>query len=238
MQPIVDLQTTECVEGECLIRWQSPQWGPVSPDCFITLAEETGLMLPLGNWIIEKACAELAALISQGASPDFKLHINISANQLLQHNFSNHLLKTIQQQGLVNQNICIEITETVLLREIAYINETLCSLRQLGISVAIDDFGSGFSSLSYLYKLPFDAIKIDRLFVADVVTDKKNASIISSVITLAEGFGVPLIAEGIETEEVRQCLLALGCKKAQGYHFCRPVPFDTYTFNDGKLVYH
>lgn len=237
MQPIVDLQTTESVEGECLIRWQSPQWGHVSPDCFITLAEETGLMLPLGNWIIEKACAELATLISRGASPDFKLHINVSANQLLQHNFSTHLLKTIQQQGLVNQNICIEITETVLLREIAYINETLCSLRQKGISVAIDDFGSGFSSLSYLHKLPFDAIKIDRQFVADVLNDKKNASIISSVITLAEGFGVPLIAEGIETEEVRQRLLALGCPKAQGYHFCRPAPFNTYTFSDGKLIY-
>lgn len=237
MQPIVDLRTTECVEGECLIRWHSPVWGNIPPDCFITLAEETGLMLPLGNWIIEQACRELALMMEKGASPDFKLHINISPNQLLQHEFSAHLLETIQQHGLRNQNICIEITETVLLQEITYVSEKLCNLQQQGISVAIDDFGSGFSSLSYLHKLPFDAIKIDRQFVADVINDKKSASIISSVITLAEGFGVPLVAEGIETEEVRQCLLTLGCTKAQGYHFCRPSSFDSYTFSDGKLVY-
>lgn len=237
LQPIVNIKTGECHEGECLIRWESPQWGRVPPDRFILLAEETGLMPPLGNWVINKACEELQKLIARGAPVNFKLHINISATQLLQPDFSFSLLDAIKRYELRNANICIEITETVLLKEISRTSETLGYLRRHGVSVAIDDFGSGFSSLSYLHKLPFDTIKIDRNFVSGVLNDHKSESIISAVIVLAEGFNVPLIAEGIENEYVRERLIDLGCTKAQGYHFSRPARFDTYHCEDGIFIY-
>lgn len=237
MQPIVDLETGTCREGECLIRWQSETLGFVPPDRFISLAEETGLMLPLGNWIVEQSCRELAALIHRGAPEDFKLHMNISATQLLHADFAWHLLDSIKNNGLRNSNLCIEITETVLLQEISRVSDTLNYLRRHGVTVAIDDFGSGFSSLSYLHCLPFDTIKIDRNFVAGVLTDPKCESVIASVVVLAHGFNVPLIAEGIEEQAVSEHLLEMGCEKAQGYWFRRPVPFSEYHCHAGQLIY-
>lgn len=236
LQPIVDLSTGQCHEGECLIRWHSKEMGIVPPDRFIALAEETGLILPLGNWIIERACLELADLIKRGASKDFKLHINISARQLLSADFAWLLLDAIKSNGLKNQNICIEITETVLLQEIERTRKTLQYLRRHGITVAIDDFGSGFSSLSYLNILPFDAVKIDRTFTAGVLTDQKCESIISSIITLTNGFTVPLIAEGIEDEDSRMKLIDLGCVKAQGYYFKKPAPFSEFVCSKGNII--
>jgi EAL domain-containing protein (putative c-di-GMP-specific phosphodiesterase class I)/GGDEF domain-containing protein len=237
LQPIVGLNETQTFsEGECLIRWQSSTLGFVPPDVFIGLAERTGTIIKLGRWIIEKACRELSDFILRGAPTDFKLHINISAVQLQQTDFSVHLLTCIQCNGLTNSNICLEITESVLLQDSQQVIETLNYLRRLGLSVAIDDFGSGYSSLSYLHLLPFDCLKIDRDFVKGVLDDPKSEAIISSVIMLSQSFGVPLVAEGIETAEVGEKLQSMGCAKAQGYYYSRPQRFSVWTPQEGVIT--
>ncbi|MBB1201449.1 GGDEF domain-containing protein [Enterobacteriaceae bacterium 89] len=236
MQPIVNLENPQVFsEGECLIRWQSPLLGFIPPDKFIGLAERTGLIIVLGRWIIEEACRQLNNFIARGAPEDFKLHINISAVQFQQADFCDHLLTAIQSNRLMNKNICLEITESVLLQDSGLVIERLNYLRRLGLSVAIDDFGSGYSSLSYLHLLPFDCLKIDRGFVKGVLDDKKSEAVISSVIMLARQFGVPLVAEGIETSEMGEKLMSMGCQKAQGYYYARPQPFSVWHPENGTV---
>lgn len=237
MQPIVRLEGGACREGECLVRWESETLGCVPPDAFIPLAEETGLILPLGRQIIEKACEELAHLIRRGAPADFKLHVNISAHQLRYASFATDLLDTIHRYGLQSQNIGIEMTETVLLNDISRTRGTLEYLRRQGVSVSIDDFGSGFSSLSYLSTLPFDVIKLDRQFISRLLTDPRCESVVAAVISLAQGLPVPLIAEGIEDEAMCRKLAAMGCDRAQGYFFKKPAPFADYHCGEGRFWY-
>ncbi|MBU4684099.1 EAL domain-containing protein [Cedecea davisae] len=228
-QPIVLLDSTTVKEAECLLRWNNPELGMVRPDKLIAVAEESGFIIQLGRWIISQACGELASQITRGFCPaDFKLHINVSIIELTQPDFCDYLLSTIAAAGLKNSNICIEITETSMIKGDDELKETIATLRKNGVTLSIDDFGSGFSSLSYLHKLEFDALKIDRNFVMDVLKDKKNESIISAVILLAKGFNVPLIAEGVETVEVAEKLASMGCEKAQGYYFCRPMKFEDW----------
>jgi EAL domain-containing protein (putative c-di-GMP-specific phosphodiesterase class I)/GGDEF domain-containing protein len=237
LQPIVPFgESVACVEGECLIRWQSNVLGFVPPDKFIALAEHTGMIVPLGKWIIDTACRELATFIARGAPADFKLHVNISAVQLQQPDFSRHLLECIHRYELHNSNICIEITESVLLHDTHRIVESLAYLRRLGISVAIDDFGSGYSSLSYLHSLPFDCLKIDRGFVRNVLDDAKSEAVIASVLMLSRSFNVPLVAEGVETAEMAAKLHDMGCDLAQGYYYSRPKPFTDFVPVDGQFV--
>jgi EAL domain-containing protein (putative c-di-GMP-specific phosphodiesterase class I)/GGDEF domain-containing protein len=237
LQPIVPFDPElACNEGECLIRWQSNVLGFVPPDKFIGLAENTGMIVPLGKWIVETACRELAMFIARGAPRDFKLHVNISAVQLQQPDFSHHLLESIHRNELMNSNICIEITESVLLHDTHRIVEILAYLRRLGVSVAIDDFGSGYSSLSYLHSLPFDCLKIDRGFVRNVLDDKKSEAVIASVLMLSQSFDVPLVAEGVETAEMGAKLREMGCDLAQGYYYSRPKPFDHFVPQDGVLL--
>ncbi|TDN60454.1 EAL domain-containing protein (putative c-di-GMP-specific phosphodiesterase class I) [Scandinavium goeteborgense] len=237
LQPIVPFaEQVQCTEGECLIRWQSNVLGFVPPDRFIALAEHTGMIVPLGKWIIDTACRELATFIARGAPPDFKLHINISAVQLQQADFSRHLLECIHRYELHNNNICIEITESVLLHDTHRIVEILAYLRRLGISVAIDDFGSGYSSLSYLHSLPFDCLKIDRGFVRNVLEDKKSEAVIASVLMLSRSFEVPLVAEGVETAEMAAKLHEMGCDLAQGYYYSRPKPFADFVTANGQFI--
>lgn len=238
LQPIIDQNDeVHCREGECLLRWKSEALGEIPPTRFIPLAEESGLIVPLGKWVIEEACQELAEMIARGAPKDFLLHINVSAIQLLQQDFAWHLMDSIRQNGLANSNICIEITESVLMQDMQRIGKMLSYLRRHGILISLDDFGSGFSSLSYLHALPFDSIKIDRNFVHGVMGDEKAQSVISSLIMLASGFNVPLIAEGIEDEEVMMKLKALGCEKAQGYYFRRPAEFSDFRCEAGEFYY-
>lgn len=238
LQPIIDHNNeARCREGECLLRWHSDALGEIPPTRFIPLAEESGLIVPLGKWVIEEACRELAGMIARGAPQDFLLHINVSAIQLLQQDFAWHLMDAIRVQGLENSNICIEITESVLMQDMQRISKMLGYLRRHGISISLDDFGSGFSSLSYLHALPFDSIKIDRNFVMGVIGDDKAQSVINSLIMLASGFNVPLIAEGIEDEAVKLKLRALGCDKAQGYYFRRPAEFSTFRCEAGEFYY-
>ncbi|MGR7484022.1 putative bifunctional diguanylate cyclase/phosphodiesterase [Klebsiella aerogenes] len=237
IQPIVELKNPEISnEGECLIRWSHETLGAISPEEFVPLAEETGFIIHLGKWVIEHACLELRNLIHQGLSPDFKLHINVSAIQLIQSSFCRHLLGAIKKNGLVNENICIEITESQLLQDIESALTTLHYLRQHGITVALDDFGTGFSSLSYLHKLPFDCIKIDRNFIKDMLNDRNNMSVIESVLFLAKRFEVVVVAEGIEDLVTGKALQDLRCQKAQGYFYCKPTPFKELAVKNGKII--
>ena len=194
------------------------------------------MIVPLGKWIIETACRELAAFITRGAPRDFKLHVNISAIQLQQPDFAQHLLESIHANDLMNSNICLEITESVLLHDTWRIVEILAYLRRLGVCVAIDDFGSGYSSLSYLHSLPFDCLKIDRGFVSNVLNDKKSEAVIASVLMLARSFSVPLVAEGVETREMAEKLQEMGCDLAQGYHYSRPNTFDSFDVTNGLFI--
>ncbi|MRS16389.1 EAL domain-containing protein [Enterobacteriaceae bacterium RIT691] len=236
MQPIVELgQENQCREGECLIRWQSPVLGFVPPDKFISLAEETGLIIPLGEWIIHQACKQLSAFIARGAPGDFKLHINVSPLQLQQKNFSSSVLENLNRYALQGKNICIEITEGVMLESGEHIIKQLTLLQQAGVTIALDDFGSGYSSLSYLHALPFDQLKIDREFVNGMLTDSRSESVVASVVNLSRVFDVPLVAEGIENKETEEKLRSMGCQLAQGYFYGRPQPFLSWKYQDGLI---
>ena len=228
-QPIVTLGEPQVNEAECLVRWNNAELGMVRPDLFIQIAEESGYIIQLGRWIFSQACRELGARIGSGlCAAHFKLHVNASNVELSQPDYCQFILSTIKASGLNPHNISIEITETSMINGYLELKETLSALRSAGITIAIDDFGSGFSSLSWLHKLEFDTLKIDRNFVMDVEHNERNASIISAVIRIAEGFGVPLIAEGVETAQVLEKLRGMGCTKAQGYYFSRPVPFEEW----------
>ncbi|MDX6040802.1 EAL domain-containing protein [Scandinavium lactucae] len=232
IQPIVGKDdSTSCNEGECLVRWRSEKLGDIPPDVFIPVAEESGLIIPLGRWIIEEACRELAAMIHRGAPANFRLHINISAIQLLQQGFAWHLLDTIQLNGLTNENICIEITESVLDRDMHQAGQVLNYLRRHHILICLDDFGAGFSSLSYLHNIHFDMIKISRHLISNRLKNEKSLSVFNSLLILAKGFQVPLIAMGIEDAAMREHYFTLGCERVQGYHLANPVPFSSW-FND------
>jgi EAL domain-containing protein (putative c-di-GMP-specific phosphodiesterase class I) len=179
---------------------------------------------------------QLSEKLSSGEWPsDFKLHVNISLVQLMQQDFAHSLFATLARHNIAPHNISIEITETSMMKETEILMETISTIRRGGVSVAIDDFGSGFSSLSYLHKLEFDTLKIDKDFVSDVLTDSRNESIVSAVIRLSHGFNVPLVAEGVETAEVADKLQAMGCQKAQGYYFARPMPLSEWP-DIGKVL--
>ncbi|MFE1281175.1 EAL domain-containing protein [Klebsiella aerogenes] len=237
LQPIVDLQDQSAFqEGECLLRWCSEAEGEIPPDRFIPLAEESGLIIPLGRWIIEEACRELSAMIRRGAPANFILHINVSAIQLLQQDFAWHLIDAIYRNGLVTGNICLEITERLLMNDAARISRMIAYLRRHGIAVALDDFGVNLSSLSYLHSLSFDSIKIDRRLICQFADEDKAESMIASLIVLAQGFKVPVVVEGIEDEAIKNQLRDLGCQKAQGYLFGRPAPFAHFPIQASSLT--
>ncbi len=237
MQPIVGLEKdAECLEGECLIRWNSKVLGNVPPNEFIPISEETGLIIPLGEWIINSACRELATLIARGASEEFKLHINISPLQLQANEFAEGVIESLKQHGLQGQNLCIEITEGVLIGSGTNTCRHLKALREVGVTIALDDFGSGYSSLSYLHTLPFDQLKIDRQFVSGILQDSRSESVIDSVLNLSQSFGVPMVAEGIEDQETGDKLRSMGCLLAQGYHYGRPKPFNEWTIHNGQIT--
>lgn len=236
MQPIIRLSNPNpCLEGESLIRWQSPELGDVTPDRFIALAEQTGLIRPLGRWIIETACRELAAAIHLGTPENFKLHINASPLQLQSPAFASHLLSCLRRHQLKGQNLCVEITETAIMENAEEAIRHLTILRESGVSISLDDFGTGYSCLSWLHRLPFDQIKIDRSFVRDMLTDTHSGSVVSAILCLARGFNVSVVAEGVEDEKTATALKNMGCELAQGYYFGRPQRFSGREGTKGQL---
>jgi diguanylate cyclase (GGDEF)-like protein/PAS domain S-box-containing protein len=218
-QPLVNVSTRQPCCMEALVRWRHPQHGLISPDRFIPLAEETHLIIPLGNWILQTACAEAASWPS-----DIKVAVNVSAVQFRQENLVEVIMCALVESGLPSDRMEIEITERVLLEQEAEHMVTLHRLRHLGISIALDDFGTGYSSLSYLTMFPFDKIKIDKSFIDDLQEKSECAAIVCAVANLARSLDIVTTGEGVETEEQFEALRAAGISQAQGFLFGRPVP--------------
>jgi len=214
--------------AEALVRWQHPQRGMVSPAEFIPLAEETGLILPLGHWVLETACAQLAIWAAQPEMAHLTLAVNVSVNQLSQADFVDQVLAILVDTGADPKMLKLELTESMLVNNVEDIIAKMTALRAKGVGFSLDDFGTGYSSLSYLKRLPLDQLKIDQSFVRDVLTDPNDAAIAKMIVALAESLGLTVIAEGVEIEGQRHFLARHGCHAYQGYLFSKPLPLEGF----------
>ena len=213
---------------EALVRWQHPQRGLVPPAQFIGLAEESGLILPLGDWVLEAACNQLVLWAAQPGMAHLTMAVNVSARQFHQADYVAQVLATLARTGANPQRLKLELTESLLVSHIEDVIGKMRALRETGISFSLDDFGTGYSSLSYLKRLPLDQLKIDQGFVRDILSDANDAAIAKMVVVLAEAMGLAVIAEGVETEGQRKLLAELGCHACQGYLFSRPLPLQAF----------
>lgn len=212
------------VGAEALLRWQHPQRGLVSPAEFIPLAEQTGLIVPLGLLALETACHQLVRWGMQPALASVSLSVNVSAQQFRQPDFVSQVRETLQRTGVPSRALKLELTESLLVHDMEDIVQKMGQLRDLGLGFSLDDFGTGYSSLNYLKRLPLDQLKIDQSFVRDVLTDPNDAAIARTVISLGKSMGFAVIAEGVETEGQRGFLMENDCHIFQGYLFSKPVP--------------
>lgn len=222
-QPQLDLLTGKITGLEALIRWDNPQLGRVPPDKFISAAEEMGLIIPIGEWVLKTACEFLLRLHKEGIK-DLRMSVNISIVQLIQNNFSDIVLKILSESGLDAKHLELEITETVLMENIGNNIEKLEMLTSKGLRVALDDFGKGYSSLNYLKSLPISTLKIDKSFMDDVLTDSYTEAIVSSIMLIGNKMGLTLVAEGIEDPAQLEYLKYSGCNVMQGYLLSKPLP--------------
>jgi diguanylate cyclase (GGDEF)-like protein len=222
-QPQVD-QDGNITSCEALVRWNHPQYGLLGPERFIPIAEQTGLIVPLGNWVLESACKRLAQWSSCPVLSYLSISVNVSAREFRHPNFVDFVLSTVAKAGVPHQRIEFELTESMLIEDIEETIKKMHALKSHGIGFALDDFGTGFSSLSYLKRLPLDRLKIDKSFVQDVVADANDAAIAGTIVALAINLGMTATAEGVETQAQRDFLLKNQCKHFQGYYFSRPVP--------------
>ncbi|MEO6205970.1 MAG: EAL domain-containing protein [Mycobacteriales bacterium] len=224
-QPIVDLGSGALVGMEALVRWQHPTRGLVPPSEFITIAEETGLIVPLGEWVLEQACTQLVAWHHDHPQHrDLTMAVNLSGLQVAQSDLTARLRAILTRTGVNPRGIELEITESVLMRDAEATMVVLRSLKALGVRLSVDDFGTGYSSLSYLKRYPVDALKIDQSFVEGLRHKGEDAAIVTAIQALADALGMTTIAEGVEEEVQREALRALGCSRAQGYLMSRPMP--------------
>jgi diguanylate cyclase (GGDEF)-like protein/PAS domain S-box-containing protein len=216
------------VGAEALIRWQHPKRGLVWPDEFIPLAEETGLILPLGDWVLEAACEQLAAWAGHQQSAHLMLAVNISALQFRQPGFVSTVLSALERSGANPKNLKLELTESMLVENIEEVIAKMSELKAHGLSFALDDFGTGYSSLAYLKRLPLDQLKIDRAFVRDMLVDVASGAIAQTIISLGRAMGLSVMAEGVENEEQRGFLAGLGCHTFQGFLFNPPLTLEQF----------
>ena len=211
---------------EALVRWQHPQRGTVPPDQFIHTAEETSLIIPLGRWVLDQACAQLAAWAQRPERSHLSIAVNVSVRQFRHPDFVDEVMSAIAESGIAPGKLKLELTESLLADGIEVTVAKMGSLKDMGVTLSLDDFGMGYSSLSYLKRLPLDQLKIDREFVKDILTDANDAAIARTIIGLAQSLNLDVIAEGVETEEQRHFLAQQGCQAFQGYLFCKPLPIE------------
>jgi EAL domain-containing protein (putative c-di-GMP-specific phosphodiesterase class I) len=223
LQPQIELSTQRIIGAEALLRWHHPELGMVGPDRFIPIAEESGLILPLGDWVLQHACTVLHSWRVPELA-HLRLAVNLSARQCHGPGLLPHLDRMLHSHGINPALLELEITESAAMQDPERSRALLIELRSRGIKVAIDDFGTGYSSLSYLKLFEIDRIKIDRGFVKDIESDPDDAVIVAATIALAHSLGLEVIAEGVETEAQRDFLRAKQCDEAQGYLFARPMP--------------
>ncbi len=225
-QPVISARSGRIAAAEALLRWRHPLRGVIGPSSFIPLAEETGLMIPLGEWVIREACRQAAAW--QLDSTQIRLAVNLSATQFRHQNLVEVIRAALTTHNLDARCLEIELTESAVMTNPEESVGVLKQLRKMGVTVAVDDFGTGYSSLSYLRRFPIDKLKIDRSFVRDLATSRTDESIVRAIISLAHSVGLQVVAEGVETEEQLACVRALGCDQWQGYYCCEPQPTDVF----------
>ncbi|HVE67835.1 MAG TPA: EAL domain-containing protein [Solirubrobacteraceae bacterium] len=223
-QPLVELPARRIVAVEALVRWQHPERGLLMPEQFVPLAEETGQIVELGGWVLRAACEQLGRWRAAGCADGLLLSVNLSARQLQQAHLVDDVMRALGDAGIVAGDLCLEITESVVVQERGIAIAALDALRSHGVRIAIDDFGTGYSSLRLLKDVPADLLKIDRSFVAGLGTDPQDTPIVRTVIGLAGALGLDAVAEGIETPAQLAELEAAGCRYGQGFHFARPMP--------------
>ncbi|MBI3525512.1 MAG: EAL domain-containing protein [Betaproteobacteria bacterium] len=226
-QPQIALNSRRIVGMEALIRWRHPQRGLISPAEFIPIAEEVGLIVPIGNWVLRTACAQAKAWQDAGL-PSIKLSVNLSARQFMQPDLAMSIRLILAQTGFSAAHLELELTESLIMHNAELFIATLRSLKEVGIELAIDDFGTGFSSLSYLKRFPIDRLKIDQSFIRDIVTDTDSAAISQAVITLGHSLGLKVIAEGVETSEQMDFLHDNRCDEIQGFYYSKPLPAEEF----------
>ena len=224
-QPQIDGRTGRAVGVEALLRWWHPQHGQISPAKFIPIAEESGLILALGDWTIREACRQLRQWQDQGLGR-IGMSVNLSIMQLGSPTLLDHVRRTLEEFQIENGDLELEVSESGVMKNTEEGIGKLQSLREMGVKLSIDDFGTGYSSLSYLQRLPIYALKLDQSFVRDMEWEASNATICASTLSLAHGLGLQVVAEGVETEAQRRMLVKNGCDVLQGYLFSRPLPAD------------
>jgi EAL domain-containing protein (putative c-di-GMP-specific phosphodiesterase class I) len=224
-QPIVRLETGEVIGAEALVRWQHPTRGMIPPLEFIPLAEETGLIVPLGSWVLRQACHQLAdwQKLRGGGKEPFVMNVNLSSRQLIREIIADEVAEAVDESGIRASWLVLEVTETVLMADPVVAAAALGHIRDLGVRIALDDFGSGYSSLSHLRRFPIDIVKIDKSFVDDVAGDGAESAIARSIIDLGRAMQIQTVAEGIELNEQAEVLRTLGCELGQGFFFARPL---------------
>jgi EAL domain-containing protein (putative c-di-GMP-specific phosphodiesterase class I) len=221
-QPKVDLRTGEITGAEALIRWTHPIRGPVSPAQFIPVAEDCGLILPIGNWVLREACKQARAWLDAGL-PLTTMAVNISAMEFRDERFLEGVFAILDDTRWDPRYLELELTESVLMKRVESTESILKALKARGVRLAVDDFGTGYSSLSYLRKFPIDALKIDQSFVRQITTVPDETTIVTAVISMGRSLNLRVVAEGVETEEELAFLQAHQCDEAQGYYFSKPV---------------
>jgi EAL domain-containing protein (putative c-di-GMP-specific phosphodiesterase class I) len=221
-QPKIDLRTGAITGAEALLRWNHPTRGPVPPGSFIPVAEDCGLILPIGAWVHREACTQARSWLDQGLHPG-TMAVNVSAMEFRDDNFLQGLFEILDDTGLDPKYLELELTESVLMKQVESTASILQALRDRGVKIAIDDFGTGYSSLSYLRKFPVDALKIDQSFVRQISTSGDDTTIVTAIIAMARSLRLRVVAEGVETLEELEFLQANRCDEAQGFYLSRPI---------------
>ncbi len=227
-QPKIDIATERIIGMEALIRWQNPEAGLMFPNSFIDIAEHSGLINQIGDWVLAAACLQAQSWMESGVK-DFSVSINFSTKQFRSKDMVEKIAAVLEGSKLPPQYLEIEVTERSMMEDMEQSIETLIRIRELGVSISVDDFGTGYSSLSYLKKLPVTHLKIDRSFIADLETSDNDKVLVKSIIEMAHALNLKVVAEGIETEAQLNILKDFGCDQAQGYLFNRPIPVEDIT---------
>jgi EAL domain-containing protein (putative c-di-GMP-specific phosphodiesterase class I) len=225
-QPKIALDTGKMIGAEALVRWQHPKNGMIPPDQFIQSAENTGLIRPLTDWVLSTGLRQASNLLSRGAMQH--LAVNISVRSLHDLRFPDLIDKSLKASGIPPEKLILEVTESAFMVDLQRTVETLAVLSHMGVMISIDDFGTGFSSLNYIKKLPVHEIKIDKSFVSDMTSDENDLSIVRSIIELGHNLGLKVVAEGVEKKAVLDSLAALGCDHCQGYYISHPLPHERF----------
>jgi len=237
-QPQIDLNTGKIVGAEALIRWNHPQLGMVMPGRFIPVAEESGLIVPIGEWVLREACRQAAAWRKAGGT-GMVVAVNMSAVQFTRGGLDRSVIAALDEAGIDPSMLELEVTESILIRDTEATLATVKRLKLLGVRLSIDDFGTGYSSLSYLKRFEVDKLKIDQSFIRDLANDPEDAAIVRSIIQMARSLGLRTTAEGVEHEALLNYLRTYQCDEAQGYHFGRPMPaesFADYLLRDSRTT--